>query len=57
MDQGKNEGMLKDEQKATLSKASPTAQQVLVGGFPPWKQVLNCALWEESTASHWPEQH
>lgn len=57
MDQGKNRGMLKDEQKATLSKASPTAQQILVGGFPPWKQVLNCALWEESTASHWPEQH
>lgn len=29
--------MLKDEQKVSLSKASPTAQQVLVGGFPLWK--------------------
>lgn len=29
--------MLKDEQKATLSKASPSAQRVLVGGFPLWK--------------------
>lgn len=43
MDQGKQGGMQKDEQKATLSKASLTAQRVLVGGFPLWKQVLSCA--------------